>query len=411
MRINASRLMWVCLCIAVTMLPRHASAQETASDHIQPQVTRTQFTRFMQSLHLESDQRNIVDFAFTDYVAALSDLTKQTDEAALKAGRQKVADALAGKARLQAEELAQLRIDVLNVYRTAWPQADAIFDDLIFGVQSMLVADQGLALEPALRELRREVFLHPRQLDAEYHGYAGEGVDVLMLADEALKPDGELELLGRNPIASILDGYELQMDALLTQTAAPLRSLRLERKIAEINKDASEIERLERQSIDLWKQLFALNRSTVDRIGLQVNVDLRQRWLDRFDQATFTWLFPRREPDRQIEWMRKEKVDDDIQQSADAIYAEYLARRRAIAAKAIEIMLKARMELHVALNPMDPSGFDGRGRDLYTNLLKNSGEQSTLDGATVSKLESLLPEAQREKLRTAMKRSNPGRRR
>jgi len=411
MRINDSRLMWVCLCVAATLLPQTASAQETASDHIQPQVTRTQFTRFMQSLHLESDQRNIVDFAFADYVAALSDLTKLTDEAAIKAGRQKVTDALGGKARLKPEELAQLRVDVLNVYRTAWPQADAIFDDLIYGVQSMLVGEQGAALEPALRELRRSVFLHPRQLEAEYHGYAGEGVDVQMLADEALKPGGELEPLGRDAIAPILDGYELEMDALLNQTAAPLRSLRLERKIAEINKDADEIERLEQQSIDLWKQLFALNRSTVERIGSQLDEAGRALWMDRFDQASFTWLFPRRVPDRQIEWMRKEQVSADIQAKADTIYAEYLAKRRAISGKAIEIMLKARMELHVALNPMDPSGIDGRGRDLYTNLLKNSGEQSTLDGATESKLESLLPEGQREKLRNAMKRSDPGRRR
>ena len=255
------------------------------------------------------------------------------------------------------------------------------------------------------------MLLHPRQLEAEYHGYAGEGVDVLLLVDEALKPGGELESLGRNAFAVILADYELHMDALLNQTAAPLRALRLERKIAEINKDASEISRLEQQSIDLWKQLFALNRSTVDQIASQLDEAGRERWMDRFDHASFTWLFPRRIPDRQIEWMRKEKVDAEIQAKADAIYAEYLAKRRAISSKAIEIMLKARMELHVALNPMDPSGIDGRGRDLYTNLLKNSGEQSTLDGATESKLESLLPEAQREQLRTAMKRSDPGRRR
>jgi len=392
-------------------MSRSVLAQETASDHIQPQVTRIQFTQFIETLQLESDQRNIVDFAFSDYVAALSDLTKQTDEAAIQAGRQKVTDALGGKARLKPEELAQLRVDVLNVYRNAWPQTDAIFDDLILGVQSMLVGDQAAALEPALRELRREVLLHPRQLEAEYHGYAGEGVDVLLLVDEALKPGGELESLGRNAITSILADYELHMDALLSQTAAPLRALRLERKIAEINKDASEISRLEQQSIDLWKQLFALNRSTVDQIASQLDEVGRERWIDRFDHASFTWLFPRRVPDRQIEWMRKERVDADIQTKADAIYAEYLAKRRAIASKAIEIMLKARMELHVALNPMDPSGVNGRGSDLYKNLLKNSGEQSTLDGATESKLESLLPDAQREQLRTAMKRSDPGRRR
>jgi len=411
MRINFLRWSLACWCVAVIFLPRVVSAQETASDFIQPQVTRAQFTRLMQALNLGHDQRTIVDFVFSNYVEALSDLTKQTDEAAIAAGRQKISDALAGKTRLQPQELAPLRVAVLRVYRTAWPEADAIFDDLVLGVQSMLVDGQSEPLQAALRELRREVFLHPRQLEAEYHGYAGEGVDILLLAADAMKPVGELASASRSTIADILLEYEIQMDLLLGQTASPLREVRLSRKIAEINKDTSEIDRLEQQSIDLWKQLFALNRSAVDRIAAHVNDINRERWLDRFDRASFTWLFPRDEPDLQIDWMRREKIDPEIQAEADAIYAEYVAKRRTIARQAIAIMLKARMELQVALNPMDPSNINGRGSDLYTDLLKNSGEQSTLEGATQSRLESLLPEAERERLRQAMKRANVGRRR
>jgi hypothetical protein len=180
------------LCFVLCVLAGPAAAQERARDFIEPRVSKTQFQQLCQQIGLQSDQRQIANIAFSDYEAALADAATRLDEQALAAGRQSVDDSLSGKARLPAEDLKRLRGEVLKVYVQAGPEADAALDALIGGVEALLTEDQQDKFTAAKRWLHREILLHPRASNAAYQEYAGDGVDVLALVEQARGEGGEL---------------------------------------------------------------------------------------------------------------------------------------------------------------------------------------------------------------------------
>jgi hypothetical protein len=69
-------------------------------------------------------------------------------------------------------------------------------------------------------------------------------------------------------------------------------------------------------------------------------------------------------------------------------------------------MIRARLEFQTMLySMMDPAGMDDRvRRDLYEELLKNTGEQTNLETNAAGALESLLSASQRDALREALKK-------
>ena len=124
----------------------------------------------------------------------------------------------------------------------------------------------------------------------------------------------------------------------------------------------------------------------------------------RFDQASFAWLYPRRKPDREIEWMRKQTLSAEVREKADALYDTYVSKRRELSRQAIDIMLRARLEFQTMLySMMDPSTLsDAPRRNMYEELLKNSGELANLDSTTAGALEMLLTQTQRDAMRKAL---------
>lgn len=392
-----------------------AHAQDSARDAIEPRLTRTQFALFTRTFGLDSEQRAMTELMHSDYSASLDELERTLEQEAMGVGLREVQDALAGRGRLSAEELRTKRAAILRVYQQGWPDIDRSLDSLIVGVEHVLTPSQVAMFEPAARDLRRSVLLHPRQADREYQEYAGDGVDVLLLADAALADGGELQPLGRNAIQDILTRYELNLDALLRETAPEYRNSKLLRKIAVIEQDSATVRELNQAAITRWKRLYELNVATVRQIGeiaaASLGEQAQKQWLDRFDQASFTWLYPRRKPDRQIEWIRQQPLDNEVLAQAQANYEHYLSRRRELSRQAIDIMLQARLEFQTMLySMMDPSSIDDQiRRGLYEELLKNSGEQANLESTTAAAMEALLDPATREALRKAMQ--GPDRRR
>jgi hypothetical protein len=396
------------ITLAAMVLTVPSLAQESARDFVEPRINRSQFTIFYRQLGLDSDQRSIVELMFADYTTTLDALTRELDKDAQAAGLRQVQDALAGKARLAPEELRDKRVAVLRVFQRAWPEVDKAMDDLVHGVESLLTADQRPRFDPALRELRRSALLHPRQASSDFQEYAGDGVDVLLLVEDASKPGAELHVLDPAALNGVLAQYEQQVDNLLVRTAQDYRNSKLLRRVATIEKDNAALRELDRAAIARWKELYQLNQTTVQTIGRIAEANLgeqaKARWLDRFDHVSFGWLYPRRLPDRQIEWIRQQSLQTDAIEQAEGIYENYLVRRRELSRQAIDIMLRARLELQVMLySMMDPTSIDDRAaRELYQELLKNSGEQANLESSTSGMLESLLPTAQRDALRKAM---------
>lgn len=395
-----------------------ARAQDTAADAVEPRITAAQFAAFCQHLDLGRDQASIAKLMFADYEAALAALTTDLDARAMAAGRQSVQDALSGRARIPAEELRARRIAVLKVYEQGFAAADDAIEDLLSGLRTVLLPEQELRFDRAARELRRRILLHPRQLGSAYQEYAGDGVDVLLLFDDAVATGGELVGIDRAAVDPVLAAYEQEMDALLLETADADRLGRLNRKIAAIERDAAAVRGEEQAAIDRWRRLFELNRATVHQIAAIAADSLgersRRQWLHRFDEASFAWLYPRRKPDRQIEWIRRQNVPPETLEHAEQAYESYVDRRRSLARGAIDLMLRARLEFQTMLYAMmDPSSLDDRPRrSLYEELLKNSGELATLESTTAGVLESALSDDLRKQLRDAMNRPDaPPRRR
>ena len=397
-----------CLILSGLITPI-ARGQETAVHFLEPTIGRQHYGALCQGLDLASDQRMITQILYEDYAAAMDRLMAQADSLALKAGRQRVQDALAGKAIVPPQELRQLRTAVLRAYQQSWPECDRWLEQLINNTASILRGDQPQRFEIAVRALRRSILLHPRQAEALYPEYAGDGVDVLLLMDQATAPGGELESLDQDPLDDILLSYELQLDALLQATAADYRRGKLEARIARLQKDAEAIAAQEASAVNRWQRLYQLNVSTVRAIGDLAAETLggraSSRWLDRFDRESFAWLFAPKKPDRQYGWIIRQNLSDKPLAQAEEIYARYRTQRGELVRQAIEIMLRGRLEFQTMLySMMDPTGVsDSVRRGLYQDLLKNSGELAGLETAASAELEALLSDSQRESMRRALR--------
>ncbi len=401
----------IVVLLALIAFAQPALAQERARDYMQPRITRAEFTRLCQDVGLDSNQRQIAAILFDDYESSIEDLTKRLDDEAIKAGRATVDDSLSGKARVEAEELKRLRGTVLRVYLQAGPEVDDAIDVLVGGLETLLTSDQLPKYALGLRNLRRDIMLHPRASAASYQEYAGDGVDVLTLVQEAQAEGGELASLPADALDVILSVYEESLDLVLIETYSADRQGRIQRKIASIEKDAEAVKREEQTALKRWRQLYELNHSTVKQIAAQasqaIDEDAAAEFTQRFDRESFAWLYPRRLPDRQIDWLRQqENLPADTLTKAEAVYTQYIHKRDGLSRSAIDMMLKARMEFQTFLYAMmDRASIDERLRGgLYEDLLKNTGEQSHLESSTSSQIEALLDEPTRQALREAMKR-------
>jgi len=385
---------------------RMAAAQESAIAFLEPRVEQDQYTEIMQSLDLTRQERLIPDMLFNDYQTALQAAAEALDIKADEAGRQRVTNAVAGKASMPPEELRRLRADVLRIYGEAFAQADEALDELLTGIQMNLDAAHLGAWNAQQPRLRRELLLHPRQSSSSAYDYAGDGVDVILLVAEAQADGGELATVPADALRDILAGYESAMDALLIESAAGYRQGRLDARIAGIERDAAVLSKLEGESLARWKNLYELNESAVRQIAQvaenSAGEQASRRWSDRFDRACFTWLFSQTRPDRQFAWMTKhqDELGPEATAKARQAYETYQARRTANAKNSIELMVRGRMEFHRMLySMMDPTRVGDRDpRDLYETLLKNSGEQTALDSSTAAALDALLNDAQRQKM-------------
>ncbi|MHC5023622.1 MAG: hypothetical protein ACYTGG_06885, partial [Planctomycetota bacterium] len=302
-------------------------------------------------------------------------------------------------------ELRELRIAVLEAYASALPEASALLDRLLADIHELLVDDQRGAAAIAERALRRRLLLHPRQEGRLDQSYAGDGVDVLELVAEAQRRGGELEALRAGTIAGLLSDYELLLDSLLAESGAAWFDGRLRLRMARISRDASVMQREEGRELERWRRLDELNRRTVEQIGRiaadELGAAAQQRWLDRFDGACYPWLLGRDVVDRQLDWIRRHVDDAATVQQAEAVWSDYDAQRRALARRTIKIMRRGRVELRAMLYPMmdpvDPG--DSTRRELYQEMLKNSGEQTTLETDARGRLEALLDPSQRQRMR------------
>jgi hypothetical protein len=99
--------------------------------------------------------------------------------------------------------------------------------------------------------------------------------------------------------------------------------------------------------------------------------------------------------------MRSAGVNPEVLDKAEQEAAEFTARHDELIADAIAQMLRARLELgrvvHAAIDPATIES--GPEREVYQELLRNSGARTHLERSTTEKLEAMLTPEQRSRMR------------
>lgn len=394
---------------ALALTAGAAKAQESALDFVKPIVTRVHFQAVVEQLGLDRDQMAITEILFSDYSGSINDVVESADARAEAAGRDTVREALSGRVIVPADELRAMRAAVLESYRDGWADADRLLEDLLFNVELSLRAEQLPRLEEAKRALRRRIVLHPEQVAAETYEYAGDGVDLLELVDEAVAPGGELEPLRMDRIAPIMEAYAAELDRYLAAAATEVRRVRLERRLAGIRRDGGAIRELQRDAIELWHALYDLNQRTAEAVATRVESELgtaaAESWLDRVDAATFPWLFERTVPDLQHEWLLGQPLEAEVADKVADVYGAYAAERRGLRRGAVAMMIRCRLDQHLIVHPMADTSLltDAPSRTLYEQLVQNSGELAEIDREAAEALERLVTEEQRGEMARAVR--------
>jgi len=299
-------------------------------ERLEPIVDRRAYTALLDGLGIDGDEKMIAEMLYSDYAASLDDLAGRIDDAAEVAGRRRMQDALSGKIYVERDELRDLRVAVERTYQSAWVEADELLDDLRLNVRSLL-DDSGDTPdgELAFAAFNRSVLLHPRQVAAQDEAYAGDGVDVIALVDEAAAPGGELEALDRAEVDPILDHYAGALDQLIVTTAAEDRRCRGARALARIRRDREAARREEGLSLDRWKRLYLLNRQVAEEIGAvtaeRLGAEAERRWRERFDRACFPRLFEATRPDKEHAWIARSALNREILARASTIHGTFQA--------------------------------------------------------------------------------------
>lgn len=395
------------MTIAAVVPP--AAAETSAREFIQPTLSHQEFTTLVRSLNLSHDQRMIIELLFTDYVDSVEATIMEADAAADEVGRQTVEDAFAGRVIIDPARLRELRASTLQAYKPYINQGDALLHDFISDVQMMLESEQRRTFDAALPELRRAQYLQPRHDTRNSYEYAGEGVDVLQLLAEARRDGGELQGLTTSDLADVSQQYATQLDALLIETSASWREAEFASRLARVTRDEPAMRQADEARIEHWQQLHQLNTHAIERIAAIATARLGESaaeiWRQRFENEAFAWLFARSTPDRQYDWLQRQRLSSQQQSEIDEIYVEYQARQRGLAREIIAMMLRARTELKCVIHPMMEQSElrGGVDRVLFEELLRKTGEMASLDSTTSGQFESVLDENQRITFRRAIR--------
>jgi hypothetical protein len=410
----------VAVAIVVSTLLTLAGAPAAGSEgvgSIEPRIARRTFDRFLERVRADDDQRVVAEMLYSDYTMSLEDLAAEVDERVEKAGRERVADALAGRIFLDPEELRRLRIAVLRAEYEAWPRARTLAEELILNVESVLGEEAFPDLDAALDAVRCTMYLEPRRARSEDEGYAGDGIDVGRLVEAARRADGELEGLGRDALATILDQYHDELAAYLDANVAAQREGRMRAAVARVERDRPRQRAEERANVQRWQELHRINVAAVDRVaamaGASLGADAETRWRRRFDEACFPRVYRITRPERQHGWIARRVTDSAVRDAADRIIADFAAADGALAREEVSLMLRGRLSFSVAVHSGgDPAALgDSETRTLYEELLRLSGRRSRLANDAEAALDGLVSERRRKQMHADIAAAAYGRRR
>jgi hypothetical protein len=401
--------LWIGLAL-LALAPIPEARGESAADLLQPRLRRVEFAAVVSRMELERDQQILVEMLFSDYASAWEELAAAADDRADQSGRRRLEEALTGRAPAQPDELRRLQVGVLEAYLEFMPQGDALLEQLFESLVSIVRDEQRPLVQRLTRDLRRQLWLAQRRQSESFYEYAGEGVDVARLIEEAARPGGELEGC-EVELQPLIEEYAQRMDRWIVEVAPLDRAGVIRLRLARARGDAGAVRAQEQEALVRWRGQHELNRwaaaeaERVASLRTDWSKERAQRWRQRFNQACFPWLAGRTLPERQWHWIETKGPAGEVRQRAQRIYGTFVEQHRALVEEAIEMLLRARLELHRVVHPMsDPAELTAPpAQALHQAMLKNSGERSTLEAKTGHVLEAVLTPEDRERLRQALR--------
>ncbi len=347
------------LCAILALISHLVMASVIAADlmPVEPVVTVERFQKACGQLALSEAQSAAAAGIFQAYLADVNMLVSKSEENQRRAGLDKLHGSHIPS--IPSDEIEAMGLRVVREMRRANQELNARLGTLINDLGSILSETQAQSLPEVLRELRRETLLVPSGQNALC--YAGEGIDIVRLANVAMRPDEELswmmddvaacsaELLPetRDAVKQALNKYAEDMDRALVDQMddAPNRAWLALLQFADSpqGKQREAHKRIMRQ----WNSLFDINRRCAHAIAEATRrvcgEALAQEWLQRYYAACFPQIFRDDSVDIMVRWLSKSESEPDKLKQHARIYESYKEKRASLRLRSIDVLIQAKL--------------------------------------------------------------------
>lgn len=382
----------------ILLLSLQAAGTPLAAEHfIQPFVKRDAYQAYCRQIGIDSDQLEIANILYEDYVQQLVDLQEISTARAVAAGSERLEEAYKGRGFMKSDEIRSTRIAVQKSYAENWPIVDRLFDDLISDTAALSNDPASDTVGRAGSDLFRLVVLESVRGGEQDRTYAGDGVDVVVLIDQ-LGIDGDPSL------DDVRRQYVDRMNEIVERNARVDRASIIDERVAKITKNNERAMELMRKRVDRWKTLNAMNEWAIDSVAYVLDAkedaEVVSRWRRLVRESRFPWLHRSDQVELISKWIVRNGGPEQ-QEKARAILAEYEPLREVLRIEFETLLLSARTDQNVVLGDSLLEK-DPESAELRAAHLRLTGELRLLESRTVERLESLLTPGQRAAARRSI---------
>ena len=245
-----------------------------------------------RELQLNREQTGMLRAARLAYVSELDLIREQRSAALSAAGQDRIEAALRGELILDRTERRSLQAAVRQAEAPFRRRAAQELDTLILTAAITLPEEAKSSAEESFRALRREAWLQTWGLGSKGRAGGGEGVDLLQLLDEALRPGGALAGGLREDWAPFLSDWSAEVDRFLRGPALDLADAFDRHAIAKLQGvGVTEAEALLARQLATLEGIHRRHAEALAQI-IEASVDQTAgfRWMLSVYDATWPWM-------------------------------------------------------------------------------------------------------------------------
>ena len=262
------------------------------ADGLVPELDVGRLGMLERELQLNREQTGMLRAARLAYVSELDLIREERATALSAAGQDRIEAALRGELILDRTERRSLQAAVRKVEAPFRRRAAEELDTLILTAAITLPEESGRIHQEAFRALRREAWLQTWGLGTKGRAGGGEGVDLLRLLDDALRPGGALAGGLREDWAPFLSDWSTEIDRYLNGPAldladafdrhaiAKLQGVGVPEAEAAVAAQLATLEGIHRRHAEAFAQII---EASVDQAA-------GRRWMLSVYDATWPWM-------------------------------------------------------------------------------------------------------------------------